>query len=274
MPRFAANVSLLYTELPFLDRFAAAARDGFGAVECLFPYAHPAAELAARLRDHGLRLLFFNATPRSHPDERGIACLPGREAEFRDSFLRALEYAQALDCPDLHVMSGLVPAALAHEHGRLRETYLANLRWSAAEAAAAGRGVLIEAINPWDMPGFFLARQDEAQAIARDSGAPNVRVMMDLYHCQRVEGDLPALLRRHLPGGRVGHLQVAGVPGRHEPDGGEVDWPVVFALVDRLGYAGWIGAEYHPARGRAPGATAQGLGWLRPWCEPRPARGC
>jgi len=261
MPRFAANLTMLYPDRPFLDRFGCAARDGFAAVEFFFPYPYPAAELAARLEGHGLRLVFFNATPRQDPAERGIACLPGREREFRDGFLRALDYAAALECECLHVMSGLVPAGV--DRRALHATYVENLAWAAGLAARSGRRVLIEPINPRDAPGFFLTRQDEAHAIVREVGSPHLQVQMDLYHCQIVEGDLAARLRRYVPTGCVGHMQIAGVPDRHEPDTGEVNFPYLFELIDALGYDGWIGCEYHPERGSAPGGTSAGLDWLR-----------
>ncbi|GAA4334081.1 hydroxypyruvate isomerase family protein [Pigmentiphaga soli] len=261
MPRFAANLTLLYPEADFLGRLELAARDGFCAVECFFPYAHPARELRARLDGNGLRLVLFNATPRRDEDDRGVACLPGREAEFREGFLRALDYAGELGCAQLHAMSGRVPAGA--DRARLRGVYQENLAWAAARAAPQGCDVLIEPINPRDMPGFFLNRQDEAHDIVAAVGAANVKVQMDLYHCQIVEGDLEQKLRRYLPTGRVGHLQVAGVPARHEPDEGEVNYPYLFALIDRLGFDGWIGCEYHPRLGAAPGGTRAGLGWLR-----------
>jgi len=271
MPRFAANLSFLYQELDFLDRFEAAARDGFQAVEYLAPYPFAAREITARLRAHGLQQVLFNA-PLSGADaeavatawsraERGIACLPGREAEFRDGFAHALAYADALDCPRIHVMAGLAPAGADRQ--ALRATYVANLRWAAAQAAAAGREVLIEPINTRDIPGFFLNRQDDAHAVLDEVGAPNLKVQMDLYHCQIVEGDVAMKLRQYLPTGRVGHLQVAGVPERHEPDVGELHYPYLFALIDSLGFEGWIGCEYKPARGAVPGGTSAGLGWRR-----------
>ena len=271
MPRFAANLSFLYQELDFLDRFAAAARDGFGAVEYLAPYPFPAAEIAARLRDHGLRQILFNAPPSGgeagavatawNRPERGIAGLPGREAEFRQGFAHALAYADALDCPQIHVMAGLAPADA--DRAALRATYVANLRWAAAEAASAGRQVLIEPINTRDIPGYLLNRQDDAHAVLQEVGAPNLQVQMDLYHCQIVEGDLAARLRTWLPGGRVAHLQIAGVPARHEPDTGEIHYPYLFELIDALGFTGWIGCEYKPARGAVPGGTTDGLAWMR-----------
>ena len=257
MPRFAANLSMMYGEHAFPDRFAAAAADGFAAVEYLFPYAWPAAELAARLRDHGLQQVLFNAPPGDWDGgERGLAGLPGREAEFRAGFGQALAYAEALDCQRIHVMAGLAPEGA--EPARLRATYLANLAWAAEAAHSAGRAVLIEPINPRDMPRYLLSRQADAHAIVQEIGAPNLQVQMDLYHCQIVEGDLETRLRQLLPGGRVGHLQIASVPRRHEPDEGEIHYPHLFDVVDALGYTGWIGCEYRPRAG-----TSDGLGWLR-----------
>jgi 2-dehydrotetronate isomerase len=262
MPRFAANLSMLYPEHDFLDRFAAAAADGFTAVEYLFPYAWPAAELVARLRAHGLQQVLFNAAPGDwDAGERGLACLPGREPEFRGALLKALEYADALACPRLHVMAGLAPEGV--ERARLQATYEANLAWAAAEAAKAGRDVLIEPINTRDIPRFFLNRQDEAHRTVLAVGAPNLKVQMDLYHCQIVEGDVATKLRQHLPGGRVGHLQIAGVPMRHEPDLGELNYGYLFDVIDETGWDGWVGCEYRPAHGTAPGGTSAGLGWWR-----------
>jgi len=260
MPRFAANLSFMYAEHAFVDRFAAAAQDGFAAVEYLFPYEVPAAELAGRLSDHALTQALFNAPPGDFAaGERGLACLPERRDEFRRGFAeQALPYAQALRCRRIHVMAGLVPAGA--DRRALRETYLDNLRWAAREADSAGVDVLIEPINTRDIPGYFLNRQDEAHAVLDEVGAPNLKVQMDLYHCQIVEGDLATKLRRYLPNGRVGHLQIAGVPERHEPDVGELHHPYLFALLDELGYAGHVGCEYRPRAG-----TSAGLGWFQPW---------
>lgn len=262
MPRFAANLSLMYTEHAFLERFAAAAGDGFGAVEYLFPYAFERAEIAARLAEHGLVQALFNAPPGDFDaGERGIACLPGREDEFRRGFLeQALPYARALGCRRVHVMAGLAPADA--ERAALHATYVANLAWAAAQAAAAGVDVLIEPINTRDIPGFFLSRQDQAHAVLAEVGAPNLKVQMDLYHCQIVEGDLATKLKTYLPTGRVGHLQIAGVPERHEPDLGEVNYPYLFALIDALGWQGSIGCEYRPRAG-----TRAGLGWFQSYRE-------
>ena len=264
MPRFAANLSMLYNDVDFLDRFAAAARDGFKAVEYLFPYAYTPEQLAALLRQHGLQQVLFNAPPGDwDAGERGIACLPGREAEFREGIARAITYAQALQCRRIHVMAGLVPQDV--DPATVRATYVANVRYAAEQAAAHGIQILLEPINGRDMPGFFLSRQDQAHALVAEIGAANVKVQMDLYHCQIVEGDLAMKIRQYLPTGNVGHFQIAGVPERHEPDVGELNYPYLFQLLDTLGYDGWIGCEYKPARGAAPHATRDGLGWLQPW---------
>lgn len=266
MPRFAANLSMLYPEHDFLDRFEAAARDGFTGVEYLFPYACAAAELQARLQTHGLRQVLFNAPPGDwEAGERGLACLPGREAQFRAGIEQALRYAQALDCPRVHVMAGLVPDG--SDRAALRATYVANLRWAAPLAAQQGVDLLLEPINLRDIPRFFLNRQDHAHELVEEIGAPNVKVQMDLYHCQIVEGDVAMKIRQYLPTGRVGHFQVAGVPQRHEPDLGELHGDYLFAVIDeaaaQCGWDGWVGCEYRPARGAAPGGTRAGLAWLR-----------
>ena len=266
MPRFAANLSMLYNEHAFLDRFAAAAADGFQAVEYLFPYAFEAQALARRLSDHGLQQVLFNAPPGNwERGERGLACIPGREAEFRQGFATALAYADALSCPRIHVMAGLAPQGI--EHARLQGTYEANIGWAAEQAASAGRQVLMEPINTRDIPGFFLNRQYEAHRIVQAIGAPNLKVQFDLYHCQIVEGDVATKIRTHLPTGRVGHFQIAGVPERHEPDVGELNYTYLFKVIDEVsatcGWEGWVGCEYRPALGSVAGATTQGLGWMR-----------
>ena len=262
MPKFAANLSMLYPELEFLDRFAAAAHDGFKAVEYLFPYAFKGDEIASRLRDNGLQQVLFNAPPGDWDrGERGIACLSGREAEFRAGIGKALEYATALGCPRIHVMAGLVPAGSARE--MLYSSYVRQLRWAAAEAARQGVDVLIEPINTRDMPGFYLNRQDQAHQVVQDAGASNLKVQMDLYHCQIVEGDLAAKVRHYVPTGCVGHVQIAGVPERHEPDVGEINYRYLFGVLDGCGYNGWVGCEYRPQAGLAPGGTSAGLAWIR-----------
>lgn len=257
MPRLAANLTMMYTEHPFLDRYAAAARDGFSGVEFLFPYEFAAAELKSRLEAHGLTQALFNAPPGDWAaGERGIASLPGREGEFERGFDQALEYAAALGNRSLHVMAGLIRPE--QDRAAHREAYLKNLAAAARAAASAGITVVIEPINTRDIPGFFLNRQDEAQAICAEVGAENLKVQFDIYHCQIVEGDIAVKLERDMPG--VGHIQIAGVPDRHEPDLGELNYPYLFERIDSLGYAGWIGCEYRPKAG-----TSAGLGWARPY---------
>jgi len=275
MPQFAANLSMMYPELPFLERFEAAATDGFQAVEFLFPYGFDKQELAARLKGNGLQQVLFNAPPGGtdaasiaqaweKAGDRGTAAVPGRETEFRTGVLLALDYAEALDCPRIHLMAGLVVAG--QEREELRPTYVANLRWAAGEAEKRGRDVLIEPINTRDVPRFFLNRQDHAHEILAEVGASNLKVQMDLYHCQIVEGDVAMKIRKYLPTGAVGHFQIAGAPERHEPDIGEMNYPYLFAVIDEVaqacGWDGWVGCEYRPRRGGQPGGTSAGLGWL------------
>lgn len=257
MPRFAANLTMMYGEYPFLDRFEAAARDGFRAVEFLFPYEFPFAELAARLRGAALEQVLFNLPPGDwSAGERGLAALPGREAEFRASVDLGLRWAEVLGCPRLHVMAGVV--AESSDRAAMRSTYVDNLRYAAQRASAAGVALTIEPLNPRDMPGYFLTHQQQAHEIVAEVGEPALGVQMDFYHCQIVEGDLLTRLRRHLPG--VRHVQIAGVPDRHEPDQGEINYPALLDELDRLGYDGFVGCEYRPR-----GATSAGLGWLAPW---------
>ena len=255
MPRFAANLSMLYTEVPFLDRFAAAASDGFTAVEYLFPYEHTADDIAARLNGHGLTQALFNLPPGDWAaGERGMACIPGREAEFAASVEQALTYAQATGCQRLHAMAGLRPAGM--DEAAMRETYVNNLKAACTRLAPHGITLLIEPINTRDMPGFYLSGQQQAHGILADVGESNLKVQMDFYHCQIMEGDLTRRLERHFAG--VGHIQIAGVPDRHEPDEGEVNYPHLFDRLDQLGYTGFVGCEYRPKAG-----TSAGLDWLR-----------
>jgi 2-dehydrotetronate isomerase len=258
MPRFAANLSMLYNEQPFLDLFAAAAADGFDAVEYLFPYEFAATDLRARLDASGLQQVLFNAPPGDWAaGERGMACLPGRAEEFRRSVERALEYARVLRCPRIHLMAGLAPEGA--DRAALRATYIANLAWAAAQSSEVD--FLIEPINTRDIPRFFLNRQDAAHAVVQEVGAKNVKVQMDLYHCQIVEGDLAKKIEQYVPTGRVGHFQIAGVPERHEPDVGEINHPYLFALIDRLGFDGFIGCEYRPRAGTSAGLQT----WFPPY---------
>jgi hydroxypyruvate isomerase len=257
MPKFAANLSMMFNEHPFLERFAHAAEAGFRGVEFLFPYEHAPSEVAARLRGMGLENALFNLPPGDFSaGERGLAAVPGREKEFEASVEKALEYALALGTRRLHAMAGLIPASGDRE--RYRETYVRNLRFAAEKLSPHGITLLIEAINTRDIPGYFLNTQAESDSVCESVGAANIRMQMDCYHMQIVEGDLATKLQKYAA--RCGHIQIAGVPGRHEPDNGEINYPYIFGLLDEIGYEGWVGCEYRPAEG-----TVEGLGWFREW---------
>jgi hydroxypyruvate isomerase len=246
---------MLFTELPFMARFEAAARAGFRAVEFLFPYEFTAEDIARELRRHNLAVSLFNLRPGDYAaGERGLAALPGREAEFAESVELALEYARTLGCQKVHAMSGLVPAGQAREE--CAEVWLANMRAAADRLAPSGITLLAEALNPRDVPGYFLLSQRECARLVRLAARPNFRLQFDVYHAQITDGDLTALLRSLAD--CLGHVQIAAVPSRHEPDEGEVNYCHIFQLLDDLGYPGWIGCEYRP---RA--ATEAGLGWLK-----------
>jgi hydroxypyruvate isomerase len=264
MPRFSANLTMLFTEQPFLERFGAAARAGFRAVEFVSPYAHPPGVLADLLRAHALEVSVFNLPPGDWDrGDRGLACDPRRTHEFRDGLGRAVEYARALRCDRVHCMAGLRPPGPSDEE--VRATYVANLRLAAEELGRHGLTVLVEVINPRDMPGYWLTSSRQAFETMRDVGAPNVKFQYDAYHLQLVEGDLAGTLDRHLPD--IGHVQIADAPGRHEPGTGEIDFPFLLRHLDELGYRGWVGCEYRPL-----GTTAAGLGWLRPWLSKEETR--
>lgn len=255
MPKFAANLSFLFAEQPFPERFGRAAAAGFAGVEYLFPYAWPAAEIAGWLRDAGLQQVLFNLPPGDWAaGERGIACLPGREKEFAAGVEQALAYAEALGCRRVHCMAGLRPAGV--DEARLTATYVANLRHAADRFAALGASVLIEPINSRiDMPGYWLDDVGRAFSLCAAVDRDNVRVQLDLYHAQIIQGDLARTIEANLD--RIGHIQIADNPGRHEPGSGEINYPFLFALLDRLGYAGWVGCEYQPMT-----TTEAGLAWL------------
>jgi 2-dehydrotetronate isomerase len=257
MPRFDANLSFLFNEVAFLDRFAAAAHAGFRAVEFGDAYEYPAKELSSRLAANGLEQVSINTPPGNvSAGDRGLASVPGREHEFAASFVVALRYAQALSCPRIHVMAGVVPdGADTAQRARHRSTFVRNVRFAANEAREDGVTLNLEPINRRDMPGYFLNEQAEAHAIREEIGMPNVKVQMDLYHAQIVEGDLSFKLRRWLSD--IGHIQIAGVPERHEPDSGELNCYALFDLLDEIGYEGWVGCEYRPRHG-----TVLGLKWL------------
>lgn len=257
MPQFAANLSLMYNEHDFLDRFAAAAADGFRGIEFLFPYAFSSRDLRARLDEHQLQQVLFNAPAGNwEAGERGLASLPGRAAEFRSSIEQALTYADELGCKRLHVMAGLRCKDIARD--RQRATYLENLAWAAGIAAKSSATLLIEPINVRDMPCYFLNHQEDACRICEEIGAPNLRMQFDVYHCQIVEGDLSSRMKQHFE--RIAHIQIAGVPARNEPDEGEINFHHLFRLLDAWNYTGWVGCEYRPRRG-----TSEGLAWLRAW---------
>lgn len=254
MPRFAANLSMLFTEVPFLERFERAANAGFEAVEFLFPYAHTVEEIQARLNATGLKIVLHNL-PAGDWDagERGIACDPARVDEFRAGVAKAVTYAHALGVPQLNCLAGKAPAGV--DAATLRRTFVENLRFAAAALNVAGLRLLIEPINPFDIPGFYLNRTDEALSILDEVGADNAFVQYDIYHAQRTEGELANTLQKNLA--RIGHVQLADNPGRNEPGTGEINYPFLFAHLDRIGYTGWVGCEYKPARD-----TESGLGWI------------
>ena len=254
MPRFCANLTMMFNEHPFLDRFGPAAKAGFKAVEFLFPYDFKAADIRARLEDNGLRQILFNMPPGDWPmGERGLACLPGRQAEFRDGVTRALDYATALGAKRLHCMAGLMPAGIAP--GTAATLYANNLAWACEQAESAGVLIVIEPINHRDIPGFFLNTTSQAAGLIEAIGRDRLALLFDLYHCQITEGDLTSRMAQLLP--LIGHVQIADVPGRNEPGTGEINWDFIFARMDSLGYDGWVGCEYRPA-----GDTAAGLGWF------------
>jgi hydroxypyruvate isomerase len=253
MPRLCANLSMMFNEVPFLDRFEQAAKAGFDAVEFLFPYDHPAAEIRKRLDGNGLKQVLFNGPPGDwSAGERGIACLPGRVQEFRDSIRRALDYAAALDCRLLHVMAGLAPAGTSLV--TLHAIYAANLAWAAEQTAAAGVLAVIEPINQRDIPGYLLKTQEEGGALVEAIGRDRLGLQFDIYHCQIAQGDLTRRMEALMP--LIAHMQLADVPKRNEPGTGEINWAFVFRRIDELGYRGWIGCEYRPA-----GNTLEGLAW-------------
>ena len=257
MPKLAANLSFLFQELPFLDRFAAAAEAGFRGVEFLFPYDTPAAEIAERLERCGLTQALFNLPPGNWAaGERGLGALPGREADFLDGVRQALGYALATRCTRLHAVAGLWPANEPRSAGE--EVFVANLRRAADLVAPHGITLLIEPINPRDIPGYFVNTTAQALAIIDRVERANVKLQLDLYHCQIMEGDLAIHIRELA--GRYAHIQIAGVPERHEPDRGEINYPYLFDLLDGIGYDGWVGCEYRPLAG-----TRAGLGWARRW---------
>ena len=259
MARLAANLTMLFNEVPFLDRFGAAAKAGFRAVEFLFPYAHDEAEIARRKAGSGVSVALFNLHPGDwDAGERGLACLPDREVEFVESVERALIYAAALDCPTLHVMAGIPPQGMSRDDALA--LYVERLRHAARRAADHDRSIVIEPLNDRDMPGYLLRTTTEAARVIEAVDAANLGLQFDLYHAQIMEGDLTTRLRRLAP--MIRHVQIAGVPDRHEPDTGECDPHHLLRVVDEIGYRGWVGCEYRPKAG-----TLAGLGWARRYLE-------
>lgn len=255
MPRFAANLTMLFNEVPFLDRFERAAKSGFTAVEFLFPYAWTPAEIKQRLDVNALKLVLHNL-PAGDWDagERGISCHPDRVEEFRAGVTKAIDYANVLGVPQLNCLAGKTPVGFSDEV--LRQTLVGNLRFAASELKRAGLKLLIEPINTYDIPGFYLNRTDQALSILDEVGADNAFVQYDIYHAQRMEGELAATIQKNLA--RIGHIQLADNPGRNEPGTGEINYAFLFTHIDRIGYEGWIGCEYKPAT-----TTEAGLGWCR-----------
>ena len=246
---------MLFTEQPFMDRFAAARTAGFKAVEYLFPYAFDKAELAKALRDNGLQQVLHNL-PAGDWDagERGIACHPDRVAEFREGVDRAIEYAKALACPQVNCLAGKLPAGVSREQGQA--TLVANLRFAADKLKTVGIKLLIEPINSFDIPGFFLNYTAQASSLIDEVGSDNLFIQYDLYHAQRMEGELAATAQKYLP--RIAHIQLADNPGRNEPGTGEINYAFLFKHLDAIGYQGWIGCEYKPKT-----STVEGLGWIK-----------
>lgn len=257
MPKFAANITMMFNEVPFLDRFAAAAKAGFKGVEYFTPYAFQKEEIAERLSANGLSQVLFNL-PVGDFDrgERGIACHPDSVAEFRDGVGKAIDYAKTLGNKQVNCLAGITPKDA--DRDKLRQTLVENLRFAAGELKKAGILLIAEPINTYDIPGFYLYRSAQALAIFDEAGSDNLKLQYDVYHMQRMEGELAKTIEQYLP--RIAHIQIADNPGRHEPGTGELNYPFLFAHLDRIGYAGWVGCEYKP---RA--TTEAGLGWMKPY---------
>jgi len=255
MPRFSANISMLFKELELPERFEAAAQAGFKAVEIQFPYAWSKDRLAQIAQHAGVEVVLVNLPGGAmEKGDRGIACLPDRSAEFRASVAKAVEYAKALGCKQMNCLAGVAPREI--DGAKLRETYISNLRYAAGELAREGMTLLVEPVSTRSVPGFYLNKSDQALALMDEAGAANLKLQYDLYHMRIMGDDLARTIEANL--GRIGHMQVADVPDRHEPGTGEIDFPSLFDLIDRLGYRGWIGAEYVPA-----GKTEDGLAWAK-----------
>lgn len=257
MPKFCANVSMMFAEVPFLERFAAAAKAGFKGVEFQFPYDFDKDAIAEQVHGNALTQVLFN-TPAGNfkAGDRGMASDPARVTEFQDGVGTAVEYAKVLGCKRVNVASGIMPKGVSEE--KMTETLVANLKFAAAEFARIGTLCLTEPINRFDIPGFFIDKFDKALPVLKAVGSDNLKIEFDIYHTQRTQGELANTLKNHLDS--IGHIQLADNPGRHEPGTGEINYPFLFSLIDDIGYDGWIGCEYAPLKG-----TVEGLGWMRPY---------
>ena len=255
MPKFCANLSMLFGEHDFLRRFSAAAKGGFSGVEYIGPYAFPKEQVAEALHGNKLKQVLFNL-PAGNWDagERGIGCLPDRVGEFQDGVGKAIDYARALGCTMINCLAGILPSSVSRE--KAHTTLVSNLSFAAAALKKEKILLIVEPINSYDIPGFFLNRSREGIAVIDDVGSDNLKLQYDIYHMQRMEGELGATLTKLMP--RIGHIQLADNPGRHEPGTGEINYPFLFKLIDTLGYAGWIGCEYKPKN-----STVAGLGWIK-----------
>ena len=257
MPKFCANLTMLFNEVDFLDRFDRAAKAGFKGVEYLFPYAWKKEQLVEKLGAFGLSQALHNLPAGDwNKGERGIACLPGRETEFQEGVGKAIEYAKALKCPQVNCLAGLTPEGVPAN--KVRQTLVANLRFAAAALQKEGIRLLVEALNDKDVPGFYLVRTADVLALIQEVGHPNIYVQYDVYHMQIMEGNLTKTIQANLD--KIAHIQIADNPGRNEPGTGEINYPFLFKAIDAAGYQGWIGCEYKPA-----GKTEDGLGWVRPF---------
>jgi hydroxypyruvate isomerase len=259
MPRFDANLSMMFNEVDFLDRFAEAARAGFSGVEFLFPYDYAPDQILEKLRENKLTLVLHNMPPGNFDSgERGLACLPNRVGEFQDGVGKAIDYASALGCAQVHCMSGITPWGA--DPDLVRRTLIENMRFAAKETGKAGIKLLIEPINTRDMPGYYLSTSTDALILMDEVGSTNLWLQYDIYHMQVMEGDLSRTIEDNLR--RIAHMQLADTPGRHEPGTGEINFDFLLPHIDRLGYDGWIGCEYRPA-----GRTVDGLGWMAPYAK-------
>lgn len=257
MPKFAANLTMLYNHVDFLDRFEAAAKDGFKGIEYMFPYAYPKEQLAEKLAKNGQTQVLHNLPAGDFANgERGLACLPDRVGEFQDSVGKAIDYATALGCKQVNCMAGLAPKGV--DADKIRATFVSNLKFAAEILKAAGVKLLIEPINNRDMPGFYLNYTVQAAEILKEVGSDNLFIQYDIYHAQRMEGELANTIKQFLP--QIAHMQLADNPNRNEPGTGEINYDFLFKFIDSISYQGWIGAEYRPAKG-----TSEGLGWVKPW---------